>query len=74
MIIGNMIYMNRDNSAFVNLAFNPENLETVLVSEVVDPEENLFKESLADLQNICFLKRCVIIFKILLIKIFLSYI
>ena len=74
MIIGNMIYMKPDNSAFEILAFNPENLETVLLSKVVDPEENLFKESLADLQNICFLKRCVIIFKILLIKIFLSYI
>ena len=74
MIIGNMIYMKPDNSVFEILAFNPENLETVLLSKVVDPEENLFKESLADLQNICFLKRCVIIFKILLIKIFLSYI
>ena len=43
MIIGNMIYMKPDNSVFEILAFNPENLETVLLSKVVDPEENLFK-------------------------------
>ena len=43
--------MNPDNSAFENLAFNPVNLETVLLSEVVDPDENLFKESLADLDT-----------------------
>ena len=30
--------MNPENSAFENLAFNPVNLETVLLSEVVDPE------------------------------------
>ena len=41
--------MNPDNSAFENLAFNPVNLETVLLSEVVDPEEKLFKESPAEL-------------------------
>ena len=40
--------MNPDNSAFENLAFNPVNLETVLLNEEVDPDENLFKESLAD--------------------------
>ena len=40
--------MNPDNSAFENLVFNPVNLETVLLSEAVDPDENLFKESLAD--------------------------
>ena len=28
--------MNPDNSAFENLAFNPVNLETVLLSEVED--------------------------------------
>ena len=32
-----------------NLPFNPVNLETVLLSEVVNPDENSFKESLADL-------------------------
>ena len=41
--------MNPENSAFENLAFNPVNLETVLLSEVVDPDENLFEKSLADL-------------------------
>ena len=41
--------MNPDNSAFEKLAYNPVNLETVLLSEVVDPDENFFKESLADL-------------------------
>ena len=67
--------MNPDNSAFENLAFNPVNLETVLLSEVVDPNENLFKESLTDLDtSISLLKRYLIILKILLIKIFLSYI
>ena len=39
--------MNPDKSAFENLAFNLVNLETVVLSEVVDPEENLFSESLA---------------------------
>ena len=43
--------MNLDNSAFENLAFDPVNLETVLLNEVVDPDENLFKESLADLDT-----------------------
>ena len=43
--------MNPDNSAFENLAFNPVNLETVLLSEVADPDERLFKESLADLDT-----------------------
>ena len=43
--------MDPDNSAFENLAFNPVNLQTVLLSEVVDPDENLFKESLADLDT-----------------------
>ena len=42
--------MNPGNSAFENLAFNPVNLETALLSEV-DPNENLFKESLADLDT-----------------------
>ena len=46
--------MNPDNSAFENLAFNPVNLETVLLSEVVDPDENLFKESLANLDTTYF--------------------
>ena len=44
--------MNSDNSAFENIAFNPVNLETVLLSEVVDPDENLFKESLDNLDAI----------------------
>ena len=39
--------MHPDN-AFENLAFNPLNLEIVLLSEVADPDENLFKKSLAD--------------------------
>ena len=39
--------MNPEDSVFENLAFNPVNLETVLLSEVQD--KNLFKESLADL-------------------------
>ena len=39
--------MHPDN-AFENLTFNPLNLEIVLLSEVVDPDENLFKKSLAD--------------------------
>ena len=43
--------MNLDNNAFENLAFNPVNLETVLLDEVVDSDENLFKESLADLDT-----------------------
>ena len=43
--------MNPDNSAFENLALNPVNLETALLSEVVDPNENLFKEFLADLDT-----------------------
>ena len=43
--------MNLDNSAFENLAFDPVNLETVLLSEVEDPDENLFRESLADLDT-----------------------
>ena len=34
--------MNPDNSAFENLAFNPVNLATVLLSEVVDLHENCF--------------------------------
>ena len=65
--------MNPDNSAFENLAFNPVNLETFLLTEVVEPDENLFKKSLADL-DISFLKRYLIIFTMLIIKIFLSYI
>ena len=32
--------MNPDNSTFEKLAFNPVNLETVLLNEVVDPDEN----------------------------------
>ena len=43
--------MNPDKSVFENLAFNLVNLETVLLSEVVDPDENLFKESLANLDT-----------------------
>ena len=43
--------MNPDYSAFENLVFNPVNLEIVLLSEAVDPDENLFKESLADLDT-----------------------
>ena len=43
--------MNPDNSAFENVAFNLVNLENILLSEVVDPDENLFKESLADLDT-----------------------
>ena len=35
--------MNPDSSSFENLTFNPVNLETVLLGEVVDPDENLFK-------------------------------
>ena len=38
--------MNPDSSAFENLAFNPVNLETVLLSEVVDPDENYLKNLL----------------------------
>ena len=56
--------MNPSNSAFKMLAFSPVNIETVLLSEAVDPGENLFKESLADLDaNICFLKHYLIISK-----------
>ena len=43
--------MNPDNSVFENVAFNLVNLENILLSEVVDPDENLFKESLADLDT-----------------------
>ena len=43
--------MNPGNSAFENLTFNPLNLETFLLTEVVEPDENLFKESLADLDT-----------------------
>ena len=43
--------MNPDKSVFENLAFNLVNLEIVLLSEVVDPDENLFKESLANLDT-----------------------
>ena len=43
--------MNPDNSAFENLAFIPVNLETFLLSEVVDLDGNWFKESLADLDT-----------------------
>ena len=58
--------MNPDDSAFENLAFNPVNLVTVLLSDVVDPDENLFKESLADLDTKYFISETS--------KIFLSYI
>ena len=34
-----------DNSAFEKLAFNPVNIKNFLLSEVVDSDENLFKES-----------------------------
>ena len=40
--------MNPDNSTFENLAFNSLNLETVLLGEVEDPDENSCKEFLAD--------------------------
>ena len=43
--------MNPENTAFENLAFNPVNLETVLLIGVVDLDENLFKEFLADLDT-----------------------
>ena len=43
--------MNPDNTGFENLAFNPINLETVLLSEEIDPDERLLKESLADLDT-----------------------
>ena len=43
--------MNPDNNVFENLAFNLVNLETVLLSEVIYPNENLFKESLSDLDT-----------------------
>ena len=43
--------MNPDKSVFENLAFNLVNLEIVLLSEVIDPDENLFKESLANLDT-----------------------
>ena len=38
--------MNPDNSAFENLAFNPVNLETVLLSEVVHPMKTYSKNLL----------------------------
>ena len=34
-----------DNSAFEKLAFNPVNIKNFLLSEVVDSDEHLFKES-----------------------------
>ena len=43
--------MNPDTTAFKKLAFNQLNLETVLLSEVVDLDENLFKLPLADLDT-----------------------
>ena len=43
--------MNPDNSAFKTLAFNLANLETFLLSEIVDPDENFFKECLPDLDT-----------------------
>ena len=43
--------MNTDNSTLENLAFNPRNLETVSLSEVVDSDENLFKEFVTDLDT-----------------------
>ena len=43
--------MNLDTTAFENLAFNQLNLETVLLSEVVDLDENLFKLPLVDLDT-----------------------
>ena len=43
--------MSPDNSTVENVAFNPVNLEIVLLSEVVDPDENLFNKSLADLDT-----------------------
>ena len=38
--------MNPDTSAFENLAFNPVNLENVLLSVVVDSNEKLLKNLL----------------------------
>ena len=40
--------MNLDNGAFENLAFNPENLETILLSKVRNLDEKLFKGSVAE--------------------------
>ena len=63
--------MNPDKSVFENLAFSQVNLETVLLSEVVDPVDVL--DQRISCSHISFLKRYLIIFKII-IKIFLSYI
>ena len=43
--------MNPDNSVFEKLPFNPVQLGNVLLNEVVDPDENLFKEFLAYLDK-----------------------
>ena len=43
--------MNPDNSAFENLAFNPVDIKNVLLIEVGDFYENLFKEPLVDLDT-----------------------
>ena len=39
------------NPSFENLVFNPINLETVSLNADVDPDENLLKDSLADLNT-----------------------
>ena len=38
--------MNSDNNVFENLAFNLVNLETVILSEIVDPDETYSKNHL----------------------------
>ena len=43
--------MNPGNSAFENLAFNPVDIKNVLLIEVGDFYENLFKEPLVDLDT-----------------------
>ena len=43
--------LNSNNSAFENLAFNPVNLGTILLSDITVPDENLCSESLAHLDT-----------------------
>ena len=38
--------MNPDNNVFENLAFNLVNLETVILNEIVDPDETYSKNHL----------------------------
>ena len=40
--------MNLDNGAFESLAFNLENLETILLSKVRNFNEKLFNDSVAE--------------------------